>query len=71
MAKPVIKAKVIITIKEHANGQFEFACTSTKGKSELLNGLANHVATQLPRAVAMAAKDFLEPKKDLNNASIH
>ncbi|PSU49458.1 hypothetical protein C9J12_08185 [Photobacterium frigidiphilum] len=71
MAKPAIKAKVIITIKEHANGQFEFACSEIQGKSELLNGLAHHVALHLPRTVAAAARDFLEPKKDSNNASFH
>lgn len=60
------KSKVIITIKDHGEGQMEFQCQCQNGQSEMLNALTLHISEQLPQAVHAAALSFYN-QKDSNN----
>ncbi|MEK2041097.1 hypothetical protein WOB69_01020 [Vibrio parahaemolyticus] len=60
------KSKVIITIKDHGEGQIEFQCQCQNGQSKMLNDMALHISNQLPKAVHSAALSFYN-KKDSNN----
>ncbi len=60
------KSKVIITIKDHGEGQIEVQCQCQNGKSKMLNDMALHVSNQLPKEVHSAVMSFLQNKESNN-----
>ncbi|HFG1555907.1 TPA: hypothetical protein ACGFXV_003147 [Vibrio cholerae] len=58
--------KVVITINDKGNGKIEFACQCENGSSNTINGLANHIAEDLPVHVHKAAIEFYNKKGNKN-----